>query len=369
MLYARHRLLVEPELSTLWSNSTSRCCAARDGLVVDAGANFGWYTMLSLSLGCAVVAFEPVNAYQDALRLAVSLNGESFRRRLTVYGSAVFDVPGTYRMVVPQAGTARARNRSEVPHVTLKSHMRTFLGMAAMVGYPKQDAVKDVQKFLPGSRTYTEEVEAVRIDAVVDRAVCMLKIDIEGLEPQGLRSADALLSRAENVQLEVTRKSSQACEMLRMLRDLLLHGFELYRVHHTTACWSSECVLHAAAAARAAARDPYTVADRLSPALTHGEDLHRPPSSEAVYNAWRVARRLYNGDRALRQLYSWNLLARRPSGVSLGSSSLAPRCSSSPPLALHAMQQFWPGWPHDTVHRAQRCRITPLSSFCPGHLA
>jgi hypothetical protein len=39
----------------------------------------------------------------------------------------------------------------------------------------------------------------------------MLKIDIEGLEPQGLRSANRLLSLAPviNVQLEVTRKDSQ----------------------------------------------------------------------------------------------------------------------------------------------------------------
>jgi hypothetical protein len=52
---------------------------------------------LSLSLGCKVVAFEPVRAYQDVLRLAVHLNGPSYRERLTLYGNAIFDAPGAHQ--------------------------------------------------------------------------------------------------------------------------------------------------------------------------------------------------------------------------------------------------------------------------------
>jgi hypothetical protein len=118
MPFVRHRLLVEPELTRIWSNSTRECCAAPNGVVVDVGSNFGWYAMLSLSLGCSVVAFEPVRAYQDVIRLAVHLNGASFAKRLTVYGNAVLDKPGNFSMLVPLAGVARTRSGGTWPGAT-----------------------------------------------------------------------------------------------------------------------------------------------------------------------------------------------------------------------------------------------------------
>ena len=243
MLYIRHRLLVEPELTRIWSNSTRECCAAPNGVVVDVGSNFGWYAMLSLSLGCSVVAFEPVRAYQDVIRLAVHLNGASFAKRLTVYGNAVLDKPGNFSMLVPLAGVARTKaqpsggsrtrpTRRPRPTATLATHMRTHMGMAALLGPRGQAAVKDVSTLSPGTLTYRQPIATVRIDAVLQQPLCMLKIDIEGLEPQALSSAVGLLSlhRVRVVQLEVTRKKPQTCANVRMLRNLLLLGFELHKV-------------------------------------------------------------------------------------------------------------------------------------------
>ena len=62
--------------------------------------------------------------------------------------------------------------------------MRTMLGMATMVGPKGAAAVKNVSQSYPGTLTYTEAVDAVRIDSVVSSDVCVLKLDIEGLEPQ-----------------------------------------------------------------------------------------------------------------------------------------------------------------------------------------
>jgi FkbM family methyltransferase len=243
MLFVRHRLLVEPELTRIWSNSTRECCAAPNGVVVDVGSNFGWYAMLSLSLGCSVVAFEPVRAYQDVIRLAVHLNGASFAKRLTVYGNAVLDKPGNFSMLVPLAGVARTQaqpsggsrtrpTRRPRPMATLATHMRTHMGMAALLGPRGQAAVKDVSTLSPGTLTYRQPIATVRIDAVLQQPLCMLKIDIEGLEPQALSSAVGLLSlhRVRVVQLEVTRKKPQTCANVRMLRNLLLLGFELHKV-------------------------------------------------------------------------------------------------------------------------------------------
>ena len=243
MLYIRERLVVEPDLTRIWMNSTREFCAAPGGLVVDVGSNFGWYAMLSLSLGCSVVAFEPVRAYQDVIRLAVHLNGASFAKRLTVYGNAVLDKPGNFSMLVPLAGVARTQaqpsggsstrpTRRPRPTATLATHMRTHMGMAALLGPRGQAAVKDVSTLSPGTLTYRQPIATVRIDAVLQQPLCMLKIDIEGLEPQALSSAVGLLSlhRVRIVQLEVTRKKPQTCANVRMLRNLLLLGFELHKV-------------------------------------------------------------------------------------------------------------------------------------------
>eukprot|EP00900_Chrysochromulina_parva_P011406 jgi/Chrpa1/20266/Chrysochromulina_OHIO_Genome00024436-RA len=211
MLYIRERLVVEPDLTRIWMNSTRECCAAPGGLVVDVGSNFGWYAMLSLSLGCSVVAFEPVRAYQDVIRLAVHLNGASFAKRLTVYGNAVLDKPGNFSMIVPLAGGARppdtattrwaARVAGGGGKPSLYSHKRTHMGIAALLGPRGRLAVKDVAESTADTLTYRQPVTTVRIDAV------------------------------RVVQLEVTRKRPQTCANVRMLRNLLLLGFDLYMEH------------------------------------------------------------------------------------------------------------------------------------------
>lgn len=279
MLHIRRRLVVEPALTALWKNVTQTCCAA-GGLVIDIGANFGWYTLFSLALGCHVVAFEPVSDYRDVERLGAFLN-HGFAQRLQVFGNVVFDAPGNYTMVVPRAGMHRGsepRNffrgyphhrapsqaqqapsvlpagkdaRSAQPVATLKTHRRTMLGMAAMLGPGGQAAVKNVMTLGPaGTTTYVEHALSTRVDDVVSpeharaRRVCMLKSDVEGLEPQSLRTASRLLSLGlvEAVQLELNRKDSQRCANIRMLRDLLLYGFRLSKVKHGAPCWDERCV-------------------------------------------------------------------------------------------------------------------------------
>ena len=315
MLYVRHRLLVEPELTRIWSNSTRACCAAPSGVVVDVGSNFGWYAMLSLSLGCSVVAFEPVEAYQDVLRLAAHLNGQAFARRLTLYGNAVLDRPGNFSMLVPLAGVSRApssaqpRGEKALPTgpPTLSSHMRTMMGMAALLGPRGQAAVKDVAALSPGTLTYKQPVGAVRLDALVAQPLCMLKIDIEGLEPQALGSARRLLSLqpVQVVQLEINRKKPQACANVRMLRNLLLFGFVLHKVEHTKACWHGECV-HAHAARSVAS----LLSSELAPSW-RGAAAPTPSTVDAV-GAWAAAEALSVYERLTE--YSWNLVAYQQRG-------------------------------------------------------
>ena len=80
-------LVLEPTLTRAWHELTGECCARR-GTVVDVGANYGWYALFSLALGCHVIAFEPVPAYVEILRIGLLLN-EGFAARATIYRNVV----------------------------------------------------------------------------------------------------------------------------------------------------------------------------------------------------------------------------------------------------------------------------------------
>ena len=59
--------------------------------MLDVGANFGWYTLFSLALGCRTVSFEPVPMWRDVLRLGIALNGYGAR----LYSTGVHSLTST----------------------------------------------------------------------------------------------------------------------------------------------------------------------------------------------------------------------------------------------------------------------------------
>ena len=108
----RRQRLVEPALTHHWLSATRSCCAA-GGTVVDVGANFGWYTLLSLALGCAVVAVEPVPAWREVLTLGVALN-QGFASRLTLV-AAVAKLEGQEDDYLFAAGVSPSPRSSTSP--------------------------------------------------------------------------------------------------------------------------------------------------------------------------------------------------------------------------------------------------------------
>ena len=222
----RSTLMVEPLISQVWAKTTRTCCR-RGGLVVDVGANYGWYTLLSRSMGCSVVSFEPVAAFREVIQLGLETN-TGFSKGVVVHPNVVFDRPGRYKMVVPVSG----RRQRNDPTARLHWEQRARLGMSAMMGPKGAAAVKDVTVLEPLTKVKNETAEAVTIDDVVaaESNVCMLKVDVEGLESNVLRSGRRLLSmsRVEAMLVEVTKKGVQRCENIGMLRDMLLLGFDLY---------------------------------------------------------------------------------------------------------------------------------------------
>ena len=219
--------MIEPGLTRAWLEQTRECCRTTGGLVIDIGANYGWYSLYSLALGCDVVAFEPVPSYQEIIKLGVSLN-PGFSEKFTLYGNLVYNEAGEFAMHVP---TPTGRYGAD-------------LGISAMEGSA------GVLKRGPGSqgkgRSYAVKAPSARVDELVSARlapgggamrVCMMKADVEGYEPQALATAQMLFHShpPAALQLEMTRTSSspnQTCAYVRLLEHLDALGYTFRQVDH-----------------------------------------------------------------------------------------------------------------------------------------
>jgi len=173
------------------------------------------YTLYSLALGCKVVVFEPVPAYQEVMRLGLALN-PGFSERVTLYGNVVYNTPGLYTLRVP------------IP---------SKIGRLKKLGMTGMDGAAGILKADWRARSYEHKAASVRIDELVQRDVCMLKADVEGYEAQVLQTAATLLStrRVPAVQLELTRTPSaknQTCATIKMLQQLDRLGYSFQQVNN-----------------------------------------------------------------------------------------------------------------------------------------
>jgi hypothetical protein len=93
---------VEPLYNLYWRRLTEQCCA-RGGLVLDVGANFGYYALFAAALGCHVLAWEPVPTFRAFLALGAALNNAT--DRLHVRSAVVGNVSGqSVNVRVPERG-------------------------------------------------------------------------------------------------------------------------------------------------------------------------------------------------------------------------------------------------------------------------
>lgn len=129
-------------------------------LVLDIGAQFGYYSLIAAKRGAAVVAFEPAPSNLSFLEKNVSANGLAERVK-----------------IVPK-GVGRAGSKANLfVYRYSDSH-----GM-----YP-----------VPGVEiANTVAIECVEVDEIVEEApVDVIKIDIEGHEPHALEGMEMTLQRS-----------------------------------------------------------------------------------------------------------------------------------------------------------------------------
>jgi FkbM family methyltransferase len=166
-------------------------------LVVDVGANFGFWSVLAARRGCNVIAVEPIARTRALLERNLERNGLTAQVEIVV--QALSDAPGSLTIAVPDGESGQAGS------------------------YP--DA---------GSSLEPETVPTTTLDALIgDRRIRFLKIDVEGHEWAVLRGASSLLSngRVDHVLVEIssvvlTRAGRSVAELVGLLTA---HGYEFAR--------------------------------------------------------------------------------------------------------------------------------------------
>jgi len=133
-------------------------------IVLDIGANTGFYTLLACTANprARVIAFEPVPRVYEKLLEHISLN--HFEDRCEVYQTAVSNFVGTAKMHIPPG---------DLP-TSASLNPKGFRGFDGIL----------------------QQVPVTTIDAVVgERTVDLVKIDVEGFEPQVLEGMQMTLQR------------------------------------------------------------------------------------------------------------------------------------------------------------------------------
>eukprot|EP01099_Mayorella_cantabrigiensis_P008025 TRINITY_DN7385_c0_g1_i1.p1 TRINITY_DN7385_c0_g1~~TRINITY_DN7385_c0_g1_i1.p1 ORF type:complete len:400 (-),score=101.02 TRINITY_DN7385_c0_g1_i1:335-1492(-) len=153
----------------------SKACGKTLGgrLVVDAGANLGYFTTYSAVMGCRVISFEPQPRLGVLFRTSLALNGVS--KRVTLHNNIITSNP-----------------RDTKP---LKIVYQPGCWACSFVEYAE-----------PGDRSTSNSfiIPPIKIDDAVDEDVLLLKIDVEGFEVKALTSAEHLLTtrKVENILIE-----------------------------------------------------------------------------------------------------------------------------------------------------------------------
>jgi FkbM family methyltransferase len=158
------RRSVEP-LYNLYVHRLCAECCAKGGLMLDVGANFGYYSFLAAKLGCRVVAWEPVPAFRAFVQLALRLN--NLTHRVHLRPAVISDVAGM--------------------NITMTVPLKGIWGTASVGGL-------NVDPSIP-SPTYSVRAVTETLDQMVTETPCMMKLDVEGYEPNVIKGARRFLAK------------------------------------------------------------------------------------------------------------------------------------------------------------------------------
>jgi FkbM family methyltransferase len=159
------------------------------GIVVDVGANLGYFSLAAASMGYQVVSFEPLGRNAKKLFMSTVINGKE--KQMSLYMNAVGSVGG-------QSFRISATHSSNQGNGKLHS----------------------VYKY--SSQYGVDYTDTVALSDVIHSNVLFMKIDVEGYEMMVLDGAQKLLDTrlVHNIVMEVSddTKTNARCDFVKMLK-------------------------------------------------------------------------------------------------------------------------------------------------------
>ena len=162
----------------------------KKGLVLDVGANTGYFSFIALSKGCPVIAFEPNTIHTPYFMETMALNNFPMDK-LTHHELFV------------------SSTKSDI----------MFDGWSAYEGIVNENN--------------TQSTKTIAIKDVCDECL-FLKIDVEGYEPDVIKSAKPLLEKEKipYIMFEVTYIVSDKvdAEQVNILHSLLMYNYDIFEI-------------------------------------------------------------------------------------------------------------------------------------------
>jgi len=181
-------------------------------LVVDVGANVGYFTLMAAALGYDVVAIEPMGRNSAKLLASIARN-PGFDRRVRVVSAAASFRAGD----VVSLGATHATNQGNGRIGAHGEVCECWLSMVwlCLVTFEEQD----------------HAVTVTLDDVVRQRNVALMKIDVEGHEPAVLHGARHLLChhtvRYVVIELSSMEEGGEGCSPRRMLEFMEAVGYAI----------------------------------------------------------------------------------------------------------------------------------------------
>jgi len=213
MEQVEQRGVLEPGITALWQGLIGPACASanKPALVVDVGVNWGYYTTLSSQLGCRVIGFEPLSLFTEVALLNAGILNTP-RSNVKLFPTVVSGDPALVTICMPD-GTQGG----------------VILGTAGVNGANGADWANN--------KICTNHTP-LSLSDIIREDVCLLKVDVEGMEPFVLQSAERLL-RNYNVQNIIIEFSPgltdrpglpSKAHLIQMLTNLIANGYSIYEV-------------------------------------------------------------------------------------------------------------------------------------------
>ena len=202
--HVRDTGVLEIRMHRLW-NDLLLNCSQPDARFVDVGGNFGWYSVMAAVYGCRVTAWEPVPRFAAFFKYNMLLNNVT--HLIDLREKIVSDKDGDRLVIrVPAKG---------------------ILGTAGIDGanIDDNDELESIER------------ETERLDTIIKGPSTLLKVDVEGFEPQVFYGAKGLIQAnlLPNILFEYSpgvfervQDMNRTCANPEVLMAFVNAGYELF---------------------------------------------------------------------------------------------------------------------------------------------